>query len=55
MSHDSSINEMASFSRLIGDRELMSRVNAVKAVSFDFFDTLFSRPLEKPEDVFDLI
>lgn len=27
----------------------------VKVVSFDFFDTLFIRPIDDPEDVFDFI
>lgn len=35
--------------------ELMQHVEASSAVSFDFFDTLFIRPLANPEDAFDLI
>jgi len=35
--------------------ELMQHVEASSVISFDFFDTLFTRPLSSPEDVFDLI
>jgi len=35
--------------------ELRQKIAAAAAVSFDFFDTLFVRPLLDPEDLFDLI
>lgn len=35
--------------------ELIESVEVVTAVSFDFFDTLFIRPLACPEDVFEII
>ncbi|WP_321783605.1 HAD-IA family hydrolase [Paraburkholderia sp. J94] len=35
--------------------ELMRRIEAADAISFDVFDTLFVRPLADPEDLFDLI
>ncbi|MEQ0777182.1 hydrolase [Paraburkholderia tropica] len=35
--------------------ELMRRIEAADALSFDVFDTLFVRPLADPEDLFDLI
>ncbi|MFA7554983.1 MAG: hypothetical protein WCY88_12085 [Spongiibacteraceae bacterium] len=37
------------------NEKLVSAINAAKVVSFDFFDTLFVRPLYDPEDVFDLL
>lgn len=36
-------------------QELRQKLTQVEAVSFDFFDTLFFRPLCDPEDVFDII
>ncbi|WP_052380194.1 MULTISPECIES: hypothetical protein [unclassified Pseudoalteromonas] len=36
-------------------KELTELVNNVDVVSFDFFDTLFVRPLCKPEDAFDIL
>ncbi len=35
--------------------ELRQRMDAAEAISFDFFDTLFVRPLLAPEDLFDII
>jgi FMN phosphatase YigB (HAD superfamily) len=35
--------------------ELAARIASVDAVSFDVFDTLFVRPLVRPEDAFDLL
>lgn len=40
---------------LSDDPELARLVAAASAVSFDFFDTLFTRPLASPEDAFDII
>lgn len=40
---------------LLADPELRRLVENASAVSFDFFDTLFSRPLANPEDAFDII
>ena len=34
---------------------LKAKIDAAQAVSFDFFDTLFVRPLVSPEDAFDLL
>jgi predicted HAD superfamily hydrolase len=40
---------------LLADPELRRLVENASAVSFDFFDTLFTRPLANPEDAFDII
>jgi FMN phosphatase YigB (HAD superfamily) len=42
-------------SGVAGSWELRRHLAAASAVSFDFFDTLFVRPLLDPEDTFDLI
>lgn len=38
-----------------GHAELQQLIEAAKAISFDFFDTLFVRPLANPEDAFDIL
>lgn len=38
-----------------GYSELLPLINRATAVSFDFFDTLFVRPLANPEDAFDIL
>ncbi|MCF5507458.1 MULTISPECIES: HAD family hydrolase [Pseudomonas] len=38
-----------------GYTELQQLIEAAKAISFDFFDTLFIRPLANPEDAFDIL
>lgn len=40
---------------LLDDPALMHLVETASAVSFDFFDTLFTRPIANPEDAFDII
>lgn len=35
--------------------DLQSLIESAAAISFDFFDTLFVRPLAHPEDVFDIL
>lgn len=37
------------------DPELLRLTEQAAAVSFDFFDTLFTRPLANPEDTFDIL
>lgn len=39
----------------LADASLDALISKASAVSFDFFDTLFVRPLAKPEDAFELI
>lgn len=42
-------------SDLFPNQELAEQISRAAAVSFDFFDTLFVRPLANPEDAFDLL
>lgn len=50
------LNEaIAALEHLPGHAELSSMLHRAQAVSFDFFDTLFIRPLAHPEDAFDLL
>ncbi|AEJ00315.1 Haloacid dehalogenase domain protein hydrolase [Nitrosomonas sp. Is79A3] len=38
-----------------GHDELQRLIEVAAAISFDFFDTLFTRPLANPEDAFDIL
>jgi predicted HAD superfamily hydrolase len=51
---DSGLDQVSSpsFPELL---DLEQKIAAADAVSFDFFDTLFVRPLLNPEDVFDIL
>lgn len=42
-------------SAFTGLKALLELSQSAKCISFDFFDTLFTRPIEDPEDVFDLL
>jgi FMN phosphatase YigB (HAD superfamily) len=46
---------VAALENIPGHAELLSMLEQSEAVSFDFFDTLFIRPLAHPEDAFDLL
>ncbi|MDY0189351.1 MAG: hypothetical protein RBR22_01340 [Desulfuromonas sp.] len=42
-------------SLMLTEDALRAQIDAAQVISFDFFDTLFVRPLADPEDLFDLI
>lgn len=47
--------DKSSTAEVVLDPKLLEKIAAAKVISFDFFDTLYLRPLSDPEDVFTLL